>query len=121
VRPNGKISKGFLLLWAGAVMWIYIGSLVNFHQHKIWGKALLPELLYAKRDKEQTVDYAKLLKPGFSKDTSFDSFPTVLGIVSPENISFNPVSGSTPIVDKPVNPLVEPIIFSSGPRGPPLA
>jgi hypothetical protein len=120
VRLNGKISKGFILLWAAAVMWIYIGSLVNFHQHKIWGKPLLPELLYAKRDKEQTVDYAMLLKPGFTKDKSPDNFPTVFGILSFEKLSINCNYKSNRVVDNPVNPAFEPFFSSSGLRGPPL-
>ena len=49
-------KRAALILWAFAVLWIYIGSLVNFHQHKIWGRPLLPQLLFCKRDKEKSFD-----------------------------------------------------------------
>ena len=67
------IKKIFFCLWAISVLWIMIGSLVNFHQHKIWGKPLLPQLICTKRDKEQTLDIQKL----FHKDQAHDysSFP----------------------------------------------
>ena len=68
MRLTGKIFKTFLFLWAIAILWICIGSLVNFHQHKIWGTPLLPELLYAKRDKEHSVDITKLIKQDIPKD-----------------------------------------------------
>ena len=68
----------FTVAGMGFVLWliyaeIMIGSLVNFHQHKIWGKPLLPQLICTKRDKEQTLDIQKL----FHKDQAHDysSFP----------------------------------------------
>jgi hypothetical protein len=63
---NRTIKNTFLIFWATAVLFICIGSLVNFHQHKIWGKALLPQLLYTKRDKEKSLDLLKSFKPGIS-------------------------------------------------------
>jgi hypothetical protein len=48
-----------------------IGSLVNFHQHKIWGKPLIPELVFNKRDKEKSQVLQKQTRvsapgPGFT-------------------------------------------------------
>jgi hypothetical protein len=63
---NRTIKNTFLIFWATAVLFICIGSLVNFHQHKIWGKALLPQLLYTKRDKEKSLDIFKTVNPGIS-------------------------------------------------------
>lgn len=37
-----KVNKGFLILWAAAIFWFYLGNLINFHQNRIWGKILIP-------------------------------------------------------------------------------
>jgi hypothetical protein len=42
-----------LLGWALAVVWIYLGNLVNFHQNRIWGKQLIPVACYSTRAKEK--------------------------------------------------------------------
>jgi hypothetical protein len=62
------IKNTFLIFWTSAVLFICIGSLVNFHQHKIWGKALLPQLLYTNRDKEKSLDLLKSFRPNFSTE-----------------------------------------------------
>lgn len=36
------INRGFLILWATAIFWFYLGNLINFHQNRIWGKVLIP-------------------------------------------------------------------------------
>lgn len=36
------LSKGFVILWATAIFWFYLGNLINFHQNRIWGKFLIP-------------------------------------------------------------------------------
>ena len=36
------LYKGFLILWASAIFWFYLGNLINFHQNRIWGKFLIP-------------------------------------------------------------------------------
>ena len=74
MKLTGKIYNFVLSLWAIAILWICIGTLVNFHQHKIWGKPLLPELLYAKRDKEKYIDLAKIIKPDLPKEINPWSF-----------------------------------------------
>jgi len=35
-------SQGYPNWMALAVVWIYLGNLVNFHQNRIWGKQLIP-------------------------------------------------------------------------------
>jgi hypothetical protein len=47
-----------------------IGSLVNFHQHKIWGKPLLPQFMCTKRDKEQDLSIHKVLNKDVLRDYS---------------------------------------------------
>jgi hypothetical protein len=62
VKTIPTVKRLFICLLAIPVLWIMIGSLVNFHQHKIWGKPLLPELVFNKRDKEKNFDFQKILK-----------------------------------------------------------
>jgi hypothetical protein len=47
------LRKTILIGWALAVVWIYIGNLVNFHQNHIWGKQLIPVSCYSTRAKEK--------------------------------------------------------------------
>jgi hypothetical protein len=42
----------FLLLFSIAALWISIGSLVHFHQYKIYGHRLLSEVVISKRENE---------------------------------------------------------------------
>lgn len=50
-----KFHKRILLMWACAVMWIYIGNIINFHQHHIWGKQLIPVACANNRTKEKSL------------------------------------------------------------------
>jgi len=54
------LRKVLLLGWAFAVIWIYIGNLINFHQHHIWGKQLMPVECSSTRVKEK--DAASFVK-----------------------------------------------------------
>ena len=36
------MKRGFIVLWATAIFWFYLGNLINFHQNRIWGKILIP-------------------------------------------------------------------------------
>ncbi len=53
----------FMIGLAAAVL--SVGSLVNFHQYKIWGKPLLQEMIGYKRDNESAV---KSIEIGSSSD-----------------------------------------------------
>jgi hypothetical protein len=47
------LRKAILIGWAVAVVWIYLGNLINFHQHHIWGKQLIPVAYSSTRYKEE--------------------------------------------------------------------
>jgi len=47
------LRKTILIGWAVAVVWIYMGNLVNFHQHHIWGKQLIPVACSSTRYKDE--------------------------------------------------------------------
>jgi hypothetical protein len=120
MKLTGKIFKPFLFLWAVALLWICIGSLVNFHQHKIWGTPLLPELLYAKRDKEHSVDITKLIKPDLPKDLkpfTPDFSNSVPGSFSFELYCFK----SSKYIITANSILTERFVLSNGLRAPPLS
>jgi hypothetical protein len=121
MKLTGKILKSFLYLWAAAILWIYIGSLVNFHQHKIWGRPLLPQLLYAKRDKEQSIDYNNLIEPDLSKDITPGSFDNFTGIHATFLFRYNNSSSSLNIIEIDETTLTERFVSCNGLRAPPLS
>lgn len=45
-----RIKRFVFLLWTISVFLLCAGSLINFHQNKIWGKPLNFELVAVKRD-----------------------------------------------------------------------
>ena len=44
-----------MLFWAMAALYLCIGSLVHFHQYKIYGKQLVAEVVISKREHEVSV------------------------------------------------------------------
>ena len=56
-----KHKKHLLLIWAFAIGWFYLGSLINFHQHHIWGKQMIPQVNACSRNKSKTA-------PGYGND-----------------------------------------------------
>jgi len=64
------LRKAILIGWALAVVWIYLGNLVNFHQNRIWGKQLIPVACSNTRVKEK--DEASFVKND-RNSKSFDS------------------------------------------------
>ena len=50
---KSTLRKFILIGWALAVVWIYLGNLVNFHQNRIWGKQLIPVACSSTRVKEK--------------------------------------------------------------------
>jgi hypothetical protein len=56
LRSTTSVLRKFILIgWAVAVVWIYMGNLVNFHQNRIWGKQLIPVACSSTRSKEKDV------------------------------------------------------------------
>ncbi|MCF8302449.1 MAG: hypothetical protein K9I94_04165 [Bacteroidales bacterium] len=44
MKLANKFHKYLLLTTATALCWVFVGSLVNFHQHQLFGKTLLYKL-----------------------------------------------------------------------------
>jgi hypothetical protein len=98
------LRKTILIGWAVAVVWIYLGNLVNFHQHHIWGKQLIPVACSSTRYKDENTS------SGVKNDSNskhFDSslqfdFTTpdqqVSEIAYVEVISFHPILSDSPVL-----------------------
>lgn len=71
-KINQLLQKGFLILWATAIFWFYLGNLVNFHQNRIWGKYLIPSCYTHSSVNKK--DFGSLL------NTDHDSFSSYLNI-----------------------------------------
>lgn len=120
LRSTKSLLRKFILIgWAVAVVWIYLGNLVNFHQHHIWGKQLIPVACSSTRYKdENSGSFAKNDNNSKSFDTNlhFD-FTTVA-----QPISITPYFG---IVLSPLYlsdiPLLPEDILAFSFRGPPAA
>lgn len=91
------------------------GSLINFHQYRIWHKPLLPELVADKRDSEKTL---KHLGPAFTSHPAQLPFTLFNEICSPkfEFMASSESAFQTRILYFPV-PAISPGSFSL--RGPP--
>lgn len=113
------LRKTILIGWAVAVVWIYLGNLVNFHQHHIWGKQLIPVACSSTRYKDE--DSASLVKndinsKSFNSSIHFDfaSPDCQVSIISYfEIVSSQLILSDTPVLQQGL------LAFSL--RGPPTA
>jgi hypothetical protein len=118
---NRKRKSLFLLPWAMAVLLICIGSLINFHQHRIWHQPLLPQIVAHKKDVELTQTDIVLATIQLDKDKFHHHFAGLPGmIVNSVNDLLIPYSGfyhysSLEIPDQ------QSMADSHGLRAPPLA
>jgi hypothetical protein len=111
----------FLSLQAIAVAIICFGSLINFHQYKIWGKPLIPNFVGYKRDIEKyskTISYSKYTQgnqhlQNVHQWSDFD-FPV-------ETLRAQYGSGSFISYDFSQKEPITHRVYSSGLRGPPIS
>jgi len=87
------LRKALLIGWAAAVIWIYLGNLVNFHLYRIWGKQLMPVECSSTRVKEKdsasfvkTDRNSKHIDSGSNFDFTFPGSHTIL-VVYTVNVS----------------------------------
>lgn len=119
-QPTMRKFRVFLLTgWAFAVLWVHFGNIINFHQHRIWGKQLLPVAVTNTRCKDK--ESASLVKSGNgykSSDISlhFD-FIIPERAVQPLIFSGNRFNINT----LPDIPICNMYVFVHGMRGPPVA
>jgi hypothetical protein len=121
IRRHKNSILLFLCFQAMAVAIICFGSLINFHQYKIWGKPLIPNFVGYKRDIEKqakTASFSKLSLDNQPQQTDFSGsdfdFPVEiprLNVSSACSISFN-LTQLIPVTTR---------ISSNGLRGPPIS
>jgi hypothetical protein len=121
VRRRRNSILFFLCFQAIAVVIICCGSLINFHQYKIWGKPLIPNFIGYKRDIEKysktlshsklSIDHKHLLKDftGSDFDLPGETLHTTYG------------SGFSYYIDPFERIPDSNRFFSSGLRGPPIS
>ncbi|MBE0646569.1 MAG: hypothetical protein IH596_02175 [Bacteroidales bacterium] len=100
----------FLPIWIIPVFLITFGSLINFHQNKIWGKQLLPYSFVTPRDKTKIVK-TQDVKNQITDFILFDSLDEI-AVYQPE-IQINRVVDSEETGFR--------FLMASGLRAPPLA
>ena len=72
------VRRRMILLCAVSILWIYVGNIINFHQHHIWGKQLIPVACTTNRTKEKAFEQqGNILKhhsqPGFINQESIQA------------------------------------------------
>jgi len=119
IRRHHNTKFLFLFLQAIAVAIICLGSLINFHQYKIWGKPLIPNFVGYKRDIEKYSKVASFSK--FSRGDHFSQkhFSGTDGIFSPDDRLQGCCKGLLITTDFYRNIPVSARITSFGPRAPP--
>jgi hypothetical protein len=115
-----KKHRWYLLPWGVAALMLCIGSLINFHQYRIWHHPLLPQLVAHKKDIEYTQTDLVLAKIQFDKDqTQFQTF-TQTGNIS-ENFLTLPAIQFSFVVEGCYTSNRNPSVQSHGLRAPPLS
>jgi hypothetical protein len=113
------LRKALLIGWALAVIWIYLGNLVNFHLYRIWGKQLMPVECSSTRGKEKgTASFVKTDRNSKHIDSGSHFDFTFPGSQSLQVVYIDCVSQNFGITDTPVLHLgIQAFSF----RGPPTA
>jgi hypothetical protein len=111
----------FLCFQAMAVAIICFGSLINFHQYKIWGKPLIPNFVGYKRDIEKyskTLSFSKLCPDDQHLQNDFSGSDVVFSVAIPRLYDG---SGSLISFYHSDNAPASIRVSSSGLRGPPIS
>jgi len=114
------LKRGFLVLWAAAIFWFYLGNLINFHQNRIWGKILIPACFT--HSSVNNKDFGTLLS------SDHDSFSSLFeidfdAIADVQITTTNPVVAKLYFNSYPSNENLfqSPVIADNRLRGPPVA
>lgn len=83
----GKFSNIVIVTVAFLVFWVYLGSIINFHQHHLFGRNLMPQGILAKReDSAQAAlslqSFPVLLTDDFTQNSDLLQQPAELTIFS---------------------------------------
>ena len=118
-KITNLLRKALLIGWALAVIWIYLGNLVNFHLYRIWGKQLMPVECSSTRVKEKdTASFVKTDRNSKHIDSGSHFDFTLPGSQSLQVEYIDCVSHNFGITD---TPLLQLGIKAFSFRGPPTA
>jgi hypothetical protein len=118
-KITNLLRKALLIGWALAVIWIYLGNLVNFHLYRIWGKQLMPVECSSTRVKEKdTASFVKTDRNSKHIDSGSHFDFTLPGSQSLQVVYIDCVSHNFGITD---TPLLQLGIKAFSFRGPPTA
>ncbi len=121
IRHRRKIKISYIFATAVAVAIICLGSLINFHQYKIWGKPLIPQFVGIKRDAEKSGKTFLITKSDKS-NTTIQKYAYSTDLISfVESVRYGCGSGTFILTEQTqINPCSIPA-GSVGLRAPPLA
>jgi hypothetical protein len=89
---RSRVTYGiFLVIWSLAAFWLSTGSLIHFHQWKIYGRPLLSQVVMHKREQEIQAKTLDLLKLSKAADAGKYFSPDQLALLP----GCNPSSGCT--------------------------
>jgi hypothetical protein len=118
-KVSSLLRKALLIGWALAIIWIYLGNLVNFHLNRIWGKQLMPIECSSTRVKEKdAASFVKNDRNSKSIDSGLQFDFTIAGSQISENLYAVLVSSHLNLLDIPV---LHQEIHAFSFRGPPTA
>lgn len=114
------VKRGFIILWASAIFWFYLGNLINFHQNRIWGKILIPACFT--HSSVNNKDFGSLLSSDHDSFSSLFEFDFD-AIIDVQIASTSPQISYLPSIGIPFNvtPYQSSVIDDNRLRGPPVA
>ncbi|MCF8232591.1 MAG: hypothetical protein K9J27_10420 [Bacteroidales bacterium] len=116
MKVSSRFRKLITSLFIVAIGWMFVGILVNFHQHQVFGKRLIYQIqpIYVSKTGKSVLDYKQdgqqELLPGFV--AAFNNLTSMTGIIALplyfEKSFYEVVYQS------------QPVIFEISQRGPPI-
>lgn len=120
-KVKSILHKGFLILWAAAIFWFYLGNLVNFHQNRIWGKYLIPSCYTHSSVNKQ--DFGTLQNDDHTALLNLHSYNFDEVVVTQFEFVVDPLVLDTYYTDQDYSETLvsDPPISANSLRGPPIA
>ncbi len=101
-----KSTRFVFLLWAISVCLLCVGSLINFHQNKIWGKPLISGFVAIKREADHSVIKMSPDDNGFHgfdspdavfiSNQTFDCYPAFVVLLTTQDFPFIKLCATPP-------------------------
>lgn len=116
MKVGGRFRKLTTCFFIVAIVWMFVGILVNFHQYQIFGKRLIYQIqpIYISKNGKSVLDYKQdgqhELLPGF--DAAFNNLTSVSGIIA---LPHDYVKPFYEIIYQS-----QPFLFEISQRGPPI-